>query len=60
MTPIKRLEHYKQVRETCLDLTSPLPENELNGPVLDVNELIILSESVFFFTSRQYHTGKHV
>ena len=28
---------HKQVKKTSLDLASPLPENELNGPVLDVN-----------------------
>ena len=35
-----------------MDLTSPLPENEPNGPTLDVNELIILnnySEFVFSY-----------
>ena len=39
---------HKQVKKTCLDLTSPLPENELNELVPDVNELIILSEFVFY------------
>ena len=40
---------HKQVKKTCMDLTTPLPENGLNGPLQDVNELIILSEFVFFF-----------
>ena len=40
---------HKQVKKTCMNLTSPLSENELNGTVLDVNELIILSDFVFFF-----------
>ena len=47
---------HKQIKKNCLDLTSPLRENELNGPILDENELIfffiILSECIFF-TLRQ-------
>ena len=37
---------HKQIIKTCLDLTSPLPKNKLNGPLL--NELIILSEFCFY------------
>ena len=44
---------HEQFKKTCLDLTGPLPENELNEPVPDVNELIILSEFVQFFALRQ-------
>ena len=42
---------HKQYRKTCLDLTSPPPENELNEPVLDVNELIILTDFFYLETN---------
>ena len=46
---VLKCTHLICTSKTCLDLTSPLPENELNGPVLDVNESIILSEFILFY-----------